>query len=59
MVRVRIGELNIEMERIVRGKYPDGALPLFIGGGNHVVVRGCNLTSEKKFFRKRLYDAVL
>ena len=20
---------------------PDGALPLFIGGGDHVVVRGC------------------
>ena len=22
-------------------KYPDGALPLFIGGGDHEVVRGC------------------
>ena len=32
MVRLRIGEFNIEKERIVRGKYPDGALPLFIGG---------------------------
>ena len=31
MVRLRIGEFNIEKERIVRGKYPDGALPLFIG----------------------------
>ena len=59
MVRVRIGELNIEKERTLRSEVPDGALPLFIGGGDHVVVRGCNLTSEKKFFRKRLYDAVL
>ena len=24
---------------------PDGALPLFIGGGDHVVVRGCKKTS--------------
>ena len=28
---------------------PDGALPLFIGGGDHVVVRGCkNYTSNIK-----------
>ena len=27
--------------KTVRGIYPDGALPLFIGGGDHEVVRGC------------------
>ena len=25
------------------GKGPDGALPLFIGGGDRLAVRGCNL----------------
>ena len=31
---------------------PDGALPLFIGGGNHEVVRGCRLPPQEVIFLK-------
>ena len=29
---------------------PDGALPLFIGGGDHVVVRGCLNTHRMAYY---------
>ena len=47
------------MERTMWVKYPDGALPLFIGGGDHEVVRGCNLTSEKKLLKIQVHKEVL
>ena len=35
--------------RNVRSDNPDGALPLFIGGGDHVVVRGCRIRTARRY----------
>ncbi len=36
---------NEKGERTLRSEVPNGTLPLFIGGGDHEVVRGCLKTS--------------
>ena len=36
-------------ERTLRGIYPDGALPLFIGGGDRLGGEGVQSTSNMKF----------
>ncbi len=47
-IQDRKAGLKEKGERIFLESEPDGALPLFIGGGDHVVVRGCRKRVSRK-----------